>query len=78
MSPFLFNVYVNELSVALNVCRVGCCVGNVIINHLMYADYLVILTPSVAGLSKMLSICGIFRESNDIIFSQKKKVLFCI
>ena len=73
MSPYLFNVYVNELSVALNACRVGCCVGNVIINHLMYADDLVILTPSVAGLSKLLStICGIFRESNDIIFSQKR------
>ena len=55
-----------------NACRVGCCVGNIIINHLMYADDLVILAPSVAGLSKLLSICGIFGESNDIIFNQKK------
>ena len=56
---------------ALNAL-VGCCVGNVIINHLLYADDLVILAPSVAGLSKLLSICGIFGESNDIIFNQKK------
>ena len=62
-------VYVNDLSVTLNACRVGCCVGNVIINHLMYADDLVILAPSVAGLSKLLSI---FNESNDIIFNQRK------
>ncbi len=27
---------------------------------------------SVAGLSKLLSICEIFGESNDIIFNQKK------
>ena len=31
--------------------------GNEIINHLMYADDLVIMAPSVAGLSKLLRIC---------------------
>ena len=36
LSPYLFNItYVVDLSVALNACRVGCCVGNVIINHIM-------------------------------------------
>ena len=45
-------IYVDDLSVALNACRVGCCVGKVLINHLMYADDLVILAPSVSGLSK--------------------------
>ena len=63
---------VDDLSVTLNACRVGCCVGNVIINHLMYADDLVILAQSVAGLSKLLRICESFGESNDIVFNQKK------
>ena len=57
---------------ALNACRVGCCVGKILINHIMYADDLVILPPSVSGLSKLLSICEIFGECNDIIFNQKK------
>ena len=57
---------------ALHACRVGCCVGNVIINQIMYADDLVILAPHVAGLSKLLNICGIFGKSNDVIFNQKK------
>ena len=72
LSPYLFNIYVDNLSVTLNACRVGCCVGNVIIPHLMYADDLVILAPSVAGLSKLLRICESFGESNDIVFNQKK------
>ena len=74
LSPYLFNIYVDDLSVALNACRVGCCVGKILINHLMYADDLVILAPSVSGLSKLLSrsICEIFGECNDIIFNQKK------
>ena len=72
VSPYLFNIYVDDLSVALNACRVGCCVMKVLINHIMHADDLVILAPSVSGLSKLLSICEIFGESNDIIFNQKK------
>ena len=68
----LIYIYVDDLSVALNACRVGCYVGKVIINHLMYADDLVILAPSVAGLSKLLSICEMFGQSNDVIFNQKK------
>ena len=38
----------------------------------MYADDLVILAPSVAGLSKLLRICESFGESNYIISNQKK------
>ena len=50
----------------------GCCVGNEIINHLMYADDLVIMAPSVAGLSKLLIICELFGASHDMIFNHKK------
>ena len=63
LSPYLFNIYVDDLSVALNACRVGCCVGKILINHLMYADDLVILAPSVSGLSKLLSIWAIPAET---------------
>ena len=45
---------------------------NEIINHLMYADDLVIMAPSVAGLSKLLRICELFAASHDMIFNQKK------
>ena len=38
----------------------------------MYADDLVIIVPSVAGLSKLLRISESFGESNDNIFNQKK------
>ena len=45
-----FNVYVDDLSVKLNSCHVGCYYSGGCINHLMYADDLVIMSPSVAGL----------------------------
>ena len=62
---------IGHLSVTLNACRIGCCDGNVIIDHLMLilcmlmSDDLVILAPSVAGLSKLLRIC-------EFVFNQKK------
>ena len=50
LSPYLFNVYVDDLSQTLNSCITGCLSGNITINHLMYADDLVLLSPSATGL----------------------------
>ena len=54
--------YVDDLSVKLNsCCHVGCYYSGGCINHLMYADDLVIMSPSVAGLYKLLHICESFQ-----------------
>ena len=57
LSPYLFNVYVVDLSVKLNSCHEGCYHNGGCVNHLMYADDLVIMSPSVAGLYKLMHIC---------------------
>ena len=57
LSPYLFNVYLDDLSIALSACRTGCCVGNSLINHLMYADDLVIFSPSSIGLRALITVC---------------------
>lgn len=44
-SPVLSNVSVDELSKRLEECRTGCVVGERLINHLLYADDLVIVSP---------------------------------
>ena len=78
LSPYLFNIYIDDLSMNLNACRVGCCVSNEIINHLMYADDLVVMAPSVAGLSKLLRICELFGASHDNdIQSEEGRVCIC-
>ena len=51
LSPYQFCIYVDELSKMLNNVHVGCFVGTMLVNHLMYADDLVLLSPSAAGLS---------------------------
>lgn len=54
----LFNVYTDELSKHLNGCNTGCLVGNSVINHLMYADDLVIFSPYNAGLQQLMKVCS--------------------
>ena len=51
LSPYLFCVYIDDLSIKLNDIKVGCTIGTTLINHLMYADDLVLLSPSAMGLS---------------------------
>ena len=35
LSPMLFNVYINDISISLNKLPIGCCSGENVINHLM-------------------------------------------
>ena len=46
LSPMLFNVYINDLSRSLSKLPIGCCSSEHVINNLMYADDIVLLSPS--------------------------------
>ena len=54
ISLYLFCVYMDDLSKKLNNVNAGCIIGAALINLLMYADDLVLLTPSSMGLSMLL------------------------
>ena len=43
LSPYLFNVYVDELSEKLQKYNVGCNLNGHLINHIMYVDDLVLI-----------------------------------
>ena len=75
LSPYLFYVYLDDLSIALSACRTGCCVGNSLINHLMYADDLVIFSPSSIGLRALITVCEEYAVSHEMLFNHKKSVI---
>ena len=56
LSPKFINIYVDVLSQQLNKVMVGCCMNGKVINHLYYADDLVLLSPSAHGMQKLLSV----------------------
>ena len=76
LSPLFFNLYMDRLSVTLSNTKVGCALFKIMVNHLAYADDLVILSPSAKGLQKLLNICSEYGEEDDIMFNHKKSGMY--
>ncbi|XP_072946650.1 uncharacterized protein, partial [Epargyreus clarus] len=71
-SPRLFNLYVNKLIERLSGADVGCSIDGLSINNISYADDMVLLSPSVSGLRRLLKICEEYAEVNGLSYNAKK------
>jgi len=69
LSPYLFAVYLDDLSNELNNSNAGCYIGEVLLNHLMFADDICVFCPSVRWLQRILYVCQAYAESHGIIFN---------
>ena len=72
LSPLLFNLYMDDLSDRLNNLKIGCCINGIVVNHIMYADDLDLIAPSVAGKNKRLTLCEGFGSQHDIKYNPTK------
>ena len=54
LSPVLFNVYMDCLSSVLNTLNIGCYFNGTMINRLMYADDIAIVSPSARSMQVLL------------------------
>ena len=77
LSPYLFCVYADERSRMLNNVNAGCFVRASLVNRLMYAVDLVLLAPSAAGLSLLLSACSYYGIEFDVKFNIDVMVFCC-
>ncbi len=75
LSPILFNLYMDELSECLNICKTGCMIGNTLANPIIYADYLVVFSPSSAGLQQLLTLCSDYGHEHYILSNPDKSVV---
>ena len=72
LSPYLFAIYIADLSVKLNKLRAGCCVGNSLINHILFPHGLWWLSASLDGLQSIVDLCSEYALENDLIFHSQK------
>ena len=72
ISPHFFNVYVDDLSSAVNDLNVGCFINHLCINHLMYADDTVLIAPSISILQHLILVCEKYASTSEIVFNVKK------
>jgi len=78
LSPFLFNIYIDDLITLLESTGFGCYVAYEFIGVIVYADDILLLSASVSGLQNMLDICHIYGVSNCVTFNHNKSVCMII
>ena len=57
LSPVLFNIYMDKLSMTLNNTAIGGQLGDQLLNHLCYADDMCLISISSAGMQELLNVC---------------------
>jgi len=62
----------DELSLILQSKNIGCRLGNMIINHLLFADDAAVFAPSANGLQELLGLCSNFAISHNVVFNASK------
>ena len=78
LSPTLFSIYFDTLLCELSSSGQGCYIGSKFMGAFAYADDLVLLSPNISGLRKMIKVCEKFSIDYDIVFnpSKSKMLLF--
>ena len=77
LSPVLFAIYTDGLLFRLQEIGIGCHIGGHYAGAPAHADDITLMSPSMAGLRRMSSICEHYASEYDILFNESKsKLLF--
>jgi len=77
LSPFLFNIYVDDLIYSLSICGFGCHINKSFFGCILYADDLLILSSSLSGLQHVLDLCSEYAKLHSLVHNVKKTWLHC-
>ena len=72
LSAYLFAVYMDDLSVALNDTGIGAIIGIKRVNHLIYADDICILASTLSALRNLLQVCNEYAGLHNLDFNPNK------
>ena len=78
LSPLLFNISMDDLSLQLHRQSIGCSMGGTVVNHMLYADDIVLFAPSAKGLQKLLDISHTYGCNYDIEYNPSKSSIMYI
>lgn len=72
LSPLLFSIYVDNILDKLEMSGFGCYVNFACYNSYMYADDLILLSPSLHDLQAMFDLCAIEFNNIDLPVNENK------
>ena len=78
LSPYLFNVYVNDIIIKLELSSLGCWVAGKYVGILMYADDILIMSVTLVDLRTMLDIICEELAHLDMVVNVKKSSMIRI
>ena len=78
LSPYLFNVCMDDLSVLLRKSAYGCYFKDECYNHLIYADDLTLLTTSPTAMQEIINISSKFFADHHLVISESKSKCMAI
>ena len=68
-SPILFGIYMDRLILLLRASKLGCTIGSSYYGIMVYADDIILLSPSRMGLQAMIDVCQKFALCHNLKFS---------
>ena len=77
ISPLLFSIYIDNLFSKLKQLGLGCHVGLTYAGAFGYADDIALVSPSIYGFKKMISICESYAQDYHVTFNPAKSKLIC-
>ena len=60
LSPYLFNIFINQLLLDMNDCDAGVRIGDVLYNSMAYADDITIFSTNAKGLQCLIDMCAMY------------------
>ena len=69
LSPILFCTYIDSLLYSLAESGVGCFIGRLFVGALVYADDIVLLSPTAFGMRTLLHLCDVFANDFSVVFN---------
>lgn len=72
LSPYLFNIFIDELLEKLSISNLGVHIGNKLYNSFAYADDITVTSSSPVGLQKLIDVCAEYSKRWRFNFNKNK------
>jgi hypothetical protein len=74
LSPFLFSVFIDSIVARVESAGVGCYIRTVCCSIFLYADDIILLSPTISGLQVLLNVCENYLIEIGMSINVKKSV----
>jgi len=76
LSPFLFAIFIDDIVDRVKAANVGCYISSICTSIFLFADDILLVSPTVSGLQTLLTVCE--RELTDIDMYINVKKSMCM